>query len=47
MTEAKRCPAGHEMRVELDRPLVAGNGVRVVLWYCEVCDYAEHEVRPA
>jgi hypothetical protein len=33
------------MRVELDRPLVGGSGARVVLWVCEVCDHAEHEIR--
>lgn len=35
------------MCVELSGRLVVGKGARVVLWYCEACGRAEHEVRPA
>jgi hypothetical protein len=35
------------MRVDLDAALVGGKGARVVLWVCEVCDYAEHQVLEA
>jgi hypothetical protein len=35
------------MRVELSGRLVGDKGASVVLWYCDVCDLAEHEVRRA
>ena len=47
VTAAKLCTCGRPMLVELNRALVGGNGKRVVLWYCETCDHAEHEVRQA
>jgi hypothetical protein len=47
VSRVKRCPAGHEMRAELRRPVVGAKGATVTLWYCETCDYAEHEVRQA
>jgi hypothetical protein len=34
------------MRLELCRRVVGSEQV-VALWYCEKCDHAEHEVRPA
>jgi hypothetical protein len=36
------------MRVpDISGRAVGGKGERVVLWYCEACDHAEHDVRPA
>ena len=47
VTAAKLCTCGRPMRVEPSRLVAGGKGARVVLWYCEACDHAEHEVRRA
>src|SRR5262249_18812429 len=45
--EAKTCTCGRPMRVELSGRAVGGKGEHVVLWVCDACGHAEHEVRPA